>query len=291
MRYIFIIFFSSLIIWGFAQTTLAAVISLSSDFATLHVGDTVAIKVKVNTEHEILNAIESTVTFPNSLLQYISSDDSDSVLNMWIQKPTIIDGSKIHFAGVTPGGFVEADAPIVTLLFKVIGTGQANIELSETSLLKNDGAGTPAKTTQQSLHISVVDGASAITMQTVDTEIPEYFVPQIINDPDVFSGHATLIFSTTDKGSGIDHFEIKEGWLGQYKIATSPYEIINQSLDTPIYIKAVDRLGNARVEIFYPQNYRPWYQEQRILVTIVGLCVLGLFIFRKIFLRYWRRFF
>lgn len=254
----------------------ASVISLESDFGSLHVGDKVTVQVRVDTELQTINAIESTVTFPSDLLAYEASDDSDSVVSLWVEKPQLVGVSDLHFSGVTPGGFIEANAQVLTLMFTVIATGQAFLTIGDTALLLHDGSGTAASVAKQSLHISVINGPSAITMQTVDTEIPEHFVPTVLIDLDVFDGRPALIFATNDKGSGIDTYEVREGWWGRSITAQSPYEIIHQSLDTVFYVKAIDRAGNVRAETFYPHNWRPWYKAPEILGTILVLCVLML---------------
>jgi len=111
----------------------------------------------------------------------------------------------------------------------------------------------------------------------VDDERPEPFTPEIIQDQDVYDGDHVLIYATEDKGTGIDYFAVKEGWLGAYLKADSPYHIKHQSLDRKISVKAVDKLGNERVEVIYPQNWQPWYERSRLIIGILILCALSLY--------------
>ena len=283
MRYIFliiIIFFNYSV---FVIPALAATIKIESDFSNLHVGDIFTTDVIVDTENQTLNAIETSITFPDDVLEYVSSDDGDSMISLWIQKPTHLDSDTIILSGITPGGFIQDNVKILSLTFKVLHEGQGNIENTNTKLLINDGLGTEASVKQQNLHLSVAEGNSSIVVNTVDEEIPEHFDPEIIKDEDVFEGKYVLIFSTKDKGSGLDHYEIKEGLFGKYEIAESPYELKYQSLDRKIFVKAIDVSGNERLEIFYPQNWKPWYEHTGVIVSILILCVVVLFIF-------WRHF-
>ena len=254
--------------------TSAAIVKIESEVKTLRVEDMFSVEVILDTELQTVNAFETSIVFPRELLEYAASNEGESVLNLWIEKPNYNGVDTISFSGIVPGGFMQVHAPILTLTFKVIKEGQANIESVDSLLLLHDGLGTPTPVTSQNLHISVVSGGPAVTVYTVDDEIPESFVPEIVQDPDLFDGSTVLIFSTVDKGSGLDYFAVKEGWFGRYHLAESPYEVVYQGLDTKIYIKAVDKMGNERIEIFYPQNWQPWYKDLQIIATILVLCVL-----------------
>ncbi len=256
------------------MTALAAVIKVESDFSSLHVGDIFTVDLIASSEGQIFNAVEVEVLFPVELLEYVSNDDGESVINLWIDKPRYHDLNLISFSGITPGGFSGTEIKLMSFTFKVVKVGQGNIEINQANLLVHDGLGTPAAVTKQNLHIAVSEGASDIVVNTFDDERPEAFMPEIIQDTDVFSGAYTLIFATEDKGSGLDHYEVKEGWFSLYHEATSPYRLENQTLDKKIFIKAVDGLQNERVEILYPQNWKPWYQYTPLTVSILILCVL-----------------
>jgi hypothetical protein len=127
--------------------------------------------------------------------------------------------------------------------------------------------------------VSIVEGESLLSVNTVDDEDPEAFVPTISSDPDVFNGAYFMTFATADKGSGLHHFEVKEGLFGSYAVATSPYKLTHQSRDVTLYVKAVDANGNQRIAVVYPQNTQPWYQNKNLITSILIVCVLTLFMF------------
>lgn len=281
MRYSILLFLIMVSCGFFATPVSAAIVKIESDFHMLRVGDVFAVDVVLDTELQVVNAVETSVVFPRELLEYVKSEEGSSVVSVWLEKPIEVSDGSVHFSGVTPGGFMQKEAPLVSLTFKVIKVGQTNISIGDSSVLLNDGFGTPAPVTRQDLHISIVGGEAMVTVHTVDDEIPESFVPEIVQDPDLFDGSNVLIFATADKGSGLDYFEVKEGWFGRYHKAAGPYKIANQALDSKISIKAIDKEGNERTEIFYPQNWRPWYHDGKILGTIFTLCVLVLYLFVK----------
>lgn len=72
-------------------------------------------------------------------------------------------------------------------------------------------------------------------------------------------------FSKIPKFVLIDPYEVREGLWGKFVITQSPYPLQNQKLDEKIFVKAVDKNGNARVELLYPQNFHPWYKTSQIL--------------------------
>jgi hypothetical protein len=262
----------------FVMPAAAAILKIENDFRTLRVGDVFSVDVVVDTERQTINALETGIVFPRELLEYVESDEGESVFSLWIKKPNYNGFDKISFSGIVPGGFVSEKAALVTLRFRVIKIGQATIESADPTVLLHDGLGTAASVIPQNVHISIVEGTPNLTVYTVDDEKPESFTPLLVQDPDLFNGQPVLIFATADKGSGVDYFAVKEGRFGRYHQIESPYEIIHQALDTQIYIKAVDKMGNEQIEIFYPQNWQPWYKNWQIIVTILVLCVLLLFI-------------
>jgi len=112
----------------------------------------------------------------------------------------------------------------------------------------------------------------------VDSTVPEKFKSEIGQDPSVFGGKYFLSFSTTDKLSGIDHYEVKEG-NKDFKEVKSPYVLEDQNLRGKIIVKAIDKAGNEQISEIKPQiKPFPYY------ILILGLIILVIFwfIFRKI---------
>ncbi len=282
MRYLFFLCVALMSCTLGVPQTWAASVKVESDFRNFHVGDIFSLDVIVDTEGKALNAVDLTITFPAEFLAFKEYDDGASVLNLWIDKPSFNNLNQIHLAGITPGGFNGNNLPIITLFFEVIKTGQGKVDITDAKFLLHDGEGTEARVTVQNLHLASIAGESNIRVHTIDDELPESFTPTILFDADVFAGQAVLIFSTEDKGSGLDHFKVKEGIFGRYVTNDSPYLIKNQALDRKIYIKAVDKNGNERTEILYPQTAQSWYKHVLIL-SILITCVLILIISFRLF--------
>lgn len=266
----------------FVSTAWAATMKIESDFSVLHVDDMFTITVVVDTLQQSLNAVESTISFPADLLEFVSADDSTSVIPLWIVAPEHHD-NLIHFAGIAPGGFIQNNASLLTITFKVKQVGQADIHIVTAQLLRNDGEGTPVSVVTEDLHISSVSGGIGKSINSIDDEMPEQFTPVIMHDPDVYEGNTVLIFSTKDVGSGIDHYEVREGFWGRYTVASSPYEISDTTDSYALFVKAIDHRGNSRTAVVYPQEWRPFHTRIEILGTIFILCLLLLLTSFKVF--------
>ena len=86
-----------------------------------------------------------------------------------------------------------------------------------------------------------------------DNILPEPFKVEISQDPAIFEGKYFITFSTTDKQTGIDYYEVKEG-RKDWKRAISPYVLENQKLTSDIWVKAIDKAGNYWMETLEAQN-------------------------------------
>ena len=117
----------------------------------------------------------------------------------------------------------------------------------------------------------------------IDATSPEDFKPEIAK----IEGKNYLVFTTIDKTSGIDHYEAKElsrifpkNNKKEWKLATSPYLLENQSLRTIIKIKAVDKAGNEKISEIAPPFKITWKDIIISLVILIVIAVIWLIIQR-----------
>ena len=253
--------------------------SLSNEYA---LGKEFNVDIYLDAEGDSINAIEGKLLFAPSILQVVAIKDGNSSVNFWINKPSLTEKNEVSFSGVTPGGIRGDDRHLFSIVFKPIKTGSSSVQIKDVVSLKNDGLGTRASTKAGGLSIEVVpivvdvDSNVAIT----DTREPETFLPVIGRDTEIYDGMSFIVFSTQDKESGIEYYEVKEGVFGRYVRTVSPYVLNNQDLDKKIYVKAVDMSGNTRVISIRPENYRNWYKRPEILGIIV-IVILAAFYNRK----------
>lgn len=256
----------------------AAEIIIKSETQEVKIGDQFQVDIFLNAENEDINAVEGKVIFLPEFIELKEIRDGGSIINLWIEKPRLESVGDIVFSGITPGGIKSEKGKVISLIFEAKREGDGSINISNTSVLKNDGKGTPIKTKISDLKFRISKSENQIEGPKleipVDTDSPESFKPEIAQSPDIFDGKYFLVFVTQDKGSGIARYEVLEGVWGKFITVESPYLLRNQKLDKKIAIKAIDKEGNERVEIIYPQNWSPWYENY----LIIGIIVLGIII-------------
>ncbi len=254
--------------------------------------DQFKIDVFLSTE-EKLNAIEGTLHFPLDLLELKSVDDGNSVINFWVEHPNVIQNGDIRFSGITPGGYKGSRGLIFSITFKVLQEGKGVFDIRDARVLQNDGRGTEAK-------LQIIDSPFIISKKTVvfqvpvsetkDIDSPESFVPEIARDPTIFDGKWFLVFSTQDKATGIDHYEVKETRQDILQIfvpwvpAESPYVLHDQELRSHVFVKAVDKAGNAKIEDILATNPLRWYENDEnwfILLVLIAVFAARKFLWKK----------
>jgi hypothetical protein len=211
---------------------------------------------------ESINAWQGTISFSGAIPKNVITEGSVSLF--W-QTPPNISGNEVSWSGGVPGGF-SGDG----ILFKIIleeGSGKA-VFSKDTSAYLNDGTGRAASSTLESLNL--FSGAAQIYK---DINPPLAFRPQVLKIKSIFQGQPVAVFITTDKESGISHYEIKEyttqGELG-WHTAQSPY-LINQGVKE-LQIKAVDNFGNVRLETL-------WIYPPPALWVFLGALMAGLILY------------
>jgi hypothetical protein len=149
------------------------------------------------------------------------------------------------------------------------------------------GQGTPLAATLRPITVNSEDLRLATSSASrADTTVPEPFTITMFQNAKVFAGKPAVVFYATDKGSGIDHYEVEEyaryGKIGWHR-AESPY-MVGPDMDT-ILVKAVDRAGNYRVETIVLRERGFSGAETGLFIgflLIVGLLAVY-------FMRQWRK--
>lgn len=286
MKYIFTL----LCAFFFApQVLFAAEFYFVSDEKEIRVGDELKTDVFLDAPERV-NAIEGTIIFPTDIVALKEIRDGNSAINFWIERPGEVSSGAIRFSGITPGGFSGGKNFIFSLIFEGAAEGVGDIRIENARVLLNDGAGTEAPLTITPLPLSILPqtGEKRIVATGEDTEPPESFAPEIGSDPEIFDGRWFVAFMTQDKNSGIDRYYIYESphkrirriTDDEWVPAASPHLLDDQELTRFIYIKAVDRSGNERIEIVPPRYPRAWY-ESRLNWSILIISILLAYFIRR----------
>ncbi len=271
----------------FPAITFAAELYLEPTSGKYHLGDTFIIEIKIDTEEECINTVKADLEFSQDILNAVDFSQGNSILTLWVKPPEIIQESGlISFVGGIPGGYcgkIPGDSEENNLLGKIIfkvsenKTNQAEVKFLDSSqVLLNDGLGTPAKLSTRGAIFTIlaeeIEPARDEWQEELekDNVLPEPFKIEINQDPSIFEGKYFIIFSTTDKQTGIDYYEVKEG-KRDWQETISPYLLEDQSLKSIIKVKAIDKAGNERIEEIIPLKEITWQDiSWAILILIVG---------------------
>lgn len=246
----------------------------------------VEIGVFLDTQGAAVNAVEGTITFPADRLTPTLVRDAGSVVSLWIERPAIAPG-RVRFSGVIPGGFTGPRGPLFSVVFEATAEGAVAIQAADDRILLNDGQGTPAALTHAPLALTVRAGAATPPfLLPHDAEAPEPFAVRVAHDPNLLNDRWFAAFNAQDKQSGIDHYELAElpaagTWLRWFRstpawrIAESPAPLADQRGWSDVYVKAVDRSGNARTASATAPVPPPWYERDWFLVILAGVLALA----------------
>lgn len=244
------------------------------------------IQIFLDTKGNTVNAVEGAVVFSSENLELKEIRDGNSSINFWIERPHRVTDEKVNFSGITAGGFSGQKMFLFGLVFRTKKAGESIILLDNIQILQNDGLGTKVSAQATPFTFSVskdFSGTAGENLAIKDTNPPENFNPSIGRDPTIFDGKYFLVFSTVDKGSGIDHYEVRESpwfflgvWGGKYITTESPYLLKDQTLKSKIYVKAIDKAQNEREIRIGAQNKLAWLLPGLVLsILILIICVFG----------------
>jgi hypothetical protein len=125
------------------SSALADTLRLSPENGVYEVGQTFPVRVFVAANQSI-NAVSGVVGFPSDKLQIVSLSKTNSIITLWVEEPSFVNGlGTVKFEGVVPNpGFIGTGGIIITMNFKVIGSGNATLKFNSGAVLANDGNGT-----------------------------------------------------------------------------------------------------------------------------------------------------
>jgi len=274
--------------------------------------DTFSVPVRIDPQGTCINAVSVRLAYDPAVLSVIDIGVGSSIIPLWTTRPTIERGPSgetglVVLEGGIPGGYcgrVSGDLGAADTLAELVVTGASRLEGNTeairasivvdpgTVVYRNDGTGAAADLTVLGVDLDFVATSSSPAntwLEAVknDTIAPELFDVTLVRGPSVGSAKHYIVFSTTDKQSGIDHYEILETDPDRFGFLTwvpreshwvrgeSPYVLRDQELRSKILVKAVDKNGNERiVEYTPPLSLLKVLTYPAFLVLLLALLVL-----------------
>lgn len=298
----------------FSVSAHAASLYMDPAFANLSRGDAVTVSVRLDTdeaEEECINAVDGVVRYSENIIP-VDVSTGDSIFSVWVEPPTIntVDRT-ITFAGGIPNGYcgrIPGDPKLtntlLTMVFRSPGfsvgvqgdgaTSSAKIEFdSVTTAYLNDGFGTKAPLAMYGTSIDLSKSAGALLQDpwreavVTDDIPPAEFSISIQKDTFAFGGKYFIVFNTLDKQTGIDQYQVIEEplsklfafeWGGTdvpWIVTRSPYVLKDQSLNSVIRVKAIDKAGNEYIATLIPEKDMRTISVQSY-IFYAGIGLIGL---------------
>ncbi len=308
------------------QPVHAATLYLSPTTAELNRGDSVKLSLRLDVDQdECVNAIDGVISYTDNI-EPVDISRGLSIMSIWVEEPVInrVDRT-ITFAGGIPNGYcgrIVGDPRltnnIIDIVFQspglVIGNKQgtssemARVEVTDaTQAYLNDGFGT--RTVVQNLGADIALKPSPGgqiqnewgDIVARDEQPPEEFSITLERTQNAFSNDYFITFNTTDKQSGIDHYEVIEEPLSEFWDfrwgaedapwieARSPYVLKDQSLNSTIRVRAIDKAGNEYIATFIPDEAARTLSLNQLVAIGVSLGTLILLIVTAIVVLLYRR--
>lgn len=324
VRQIFLVSFLLVLFFGIRVPHVdSALLYFDPSAVNLFRGDSVTVALRLDTDTgECINTIDAVIHYDTSI-NAVDISRGDSILNIWVEEPEIDKiNHTIRFAGGIPGGYcgrIPGDPSLTNVILKVIfqspglsvGGGEnsknPHVWLDESSqVLLHDGYGSPATLAVQDATITLADTPGSQIQDTwkddvrADTELPSDFAITLTRDDVAFNGDYFIVFNSNDKQSGIDHYEVMEEPFSEFFLfrwgradapwerAESPYVLKDQTLNSTIRVKAIDKAGNTRVVTLVPDSaIRSLSQERLTTMALIGGIIFMVLIL--IFFAIWKR--
>ena len=352
----FVIFCGTLL-WSSGAS--AAVLSVDPHLSEVRENESFVVTISLNSEQEIINTVEAAVTYSSDLLEVVEINRGGSFLTLWPEEPAIseADGEGvISFVGGIPSGSLVISGTVISIVFeaRIVGGVEISFDDSATSILLNDGLGTPASlktnsgifTIRDSYPVAIEspthplenkwytetdwtvtwtakpgaaysyvlsdrsdedpdnnregmvgnvtfpdldDGIHYFILKEqlpeekwmlggkrramIDTTAPESLEIYESNENAIFNGQYFVVFSATDKVSGIDRYDIREG-SKLYQNSASPYLLKDQSREKQITVYAYDNAGNVSKQTLRGSSYDEEDDGLSLLIVIITAAVL-----------------
>lgn len=325
MRWLYPVALFFVVLLSAPHSVSAVQVFLDTDTTVHSSADVFYIPIRVDTQDECINAVSVGISYNPTEITIHDVSIGESIITLWTKSPVIErgeNGEKGHvvFEGGIPGGFcgrVIGDPGQTNVLAKLVLSGVSQTLTEDemkavqiivdpsTTVFLHDGKGSIASTTMLGLELTLTQATSTpennwITDIKSDTIAPELFEIILVEGPSEGNGKHYIAFNTTDKQSGVDHYEVLEtdpdrfGFLtwvpreSYWVPATSPYVLRDQNLLSKIMVKAVDKNGNERIVTYVPEMspFAELVQPKYLIPIVAGTIFIILSILLSV--RYFR---
>ncbi len=118
----------------------AATLSLWPDSGVHSAGETISVRVQVNTGGQTINAAEGRIRLSGGGATITSISQAGSIFSLWAEEPRI-SGNEIIFSGGVPSGYSGNNGTVLTITLRTNSAGTPRLSFQDGSVLAADGQG------------------------------------------------------------------------------------------------------------------------------------------------------
>lgn len=156
---------AAMVLWS-ARSAYASTLTIAAPQQAVPVDGMATVDVRLDSEGATVNAVQATVSYDASMLDFVSALPDPSFVSLWTESPRLVHPGIITMSGGKPNGGFLLEVPIAHLTFRPLKEGTADLSIvsSDSGVYLNDGYGTPTPLTVKPLTLAI-SGASHILAQ------------------------------------------------------------------------------------------------------------------------------
>ena len=120
------------------------------------------VNLSLDTKNPI-NAFDFEISYPKNKINFLGSDNSDSIVDIWHTTPSVLADGNVGFSGGLLKSFTGTKGNVVNLSFKVLSSGKLNLALKKSDLHLADGKATKAVVHASPFTISVTENGENLS--------------------------------------------------------------------------------------------------------------------------------
>ncbi|QQR65270.1 hypothetical protein IPH92_01665 [Candidatus Kaiserbacteria bacterium] len=173
----------------YASKAFAADVAISPSTGSYSVGQSFTVTIQTNPQGKSVNAVETQLSFDNTVLAVSNVSKTGSVFSLWTTEPTYSNAAgTITLGGGSPTPF-STRSNLVSVTFKVLKEGTGAVTVASASVLAADGLGTDVYTGPTNASYTLTAATSPTPPPPKPVDEPEETPEEVEEDND-----ATITF-------------------------------------------------------------------------------------------------
>ncbi len=236
-------------------------------------GGEFAVRILVDSDQPV-NAYSIIANYDPSALALAATDNSHSIIDIWHEEPVISQSGSIEFKGGSLKAFTGSAGELMTLRFRALHAGMAQLQFGKSSLYLANGKGTRVVPNAQPVQFSVPEYQGGAVPPAGETTPPQFTFLSLAPDP-FNASQKFLTYSAIDPGSGIQNvFYRHREWLFWSDKAQAVNPIVLPRNAWAVDIEARDTSGNVTEKTIYDWTAFFWGPFLLVAVLIAALFVI-----------------